>query len=143
MAAPFGFSVGDFISAIQLVSDVVQALKDSAGSSSHFVELIRELYSLERALLEVKNLSVSSIQEPELAAIKQAGAQCLGTIEEFLKKNLKFFRTLREGGSSSKLRDALHKVEWQLFRKEDVQSFRIMIRGHTSAITMLLLTFQL
>jgi hypothetical protein len=39
MAATFGFSIGDFISGIILVKDIVQALSDSRGSSKEYVDL--------------------------------------------------------------------------------------------------------
>ena len=56
MAAAFGFSVGDFVNGINLVKDVIKALKDSTGSSKEYLELIAELRTLESALLDVKAL---------------------------------------------------------------------------------------
>jgi hypothetical protein len=141
MVSPFGVSVGDFIASIELVRGIAQALKESTGSSSRFVGLIKELYGLQRALLQVNGLTVPPEREPELAAIKQAAAQCQGTIEAFLAKNKKFFTTLREGGSHNRLRDSLHKIEWQLFRKDDVEAFQVAISGHTASISLLLLPF--
>lgn len=141
MPFPFGVGVGDFVASIELVRNIAQALKDSTGSSSHFVGLIKELYGLQRALLQVNSLTVAPERDLELAAIKQAAAQCQGTIEGFLTKNEKFFSTLREGGSHSRLRDSLHKIEWQLFRKDDVEAFQLAISGHTASISLLLLPF--
>ncbi len=58
MLPTFGFSVGDFVAGINLVRELIKALEDSAGSSAEYLALIKELYSLERALLEVKHLNL-------------------------------------------------------------------------------------
>ena len=58
MAGAFGFPIGDFINGIIVIKDVIQALQESRGSSQEFVEVIRELHMLERALMEVNNLRV-------------------------------------------------------------------------------------
>lgn len=134
-------SVGDVIVSIELVHDVAKALKDTTGSSSHFIRLITELHGLERALLEVKGLRVAPEREPELAAIKQTVSQCQRTIQEFLSKSEKFYGTLREGGSQNRWKDALHKVEWQIFRKDEVESFRLKIQAYTASISLLLSPF--
>jgi hypothetical protein len=89
---PFGISVGDFIASIELIHDVLEALKESNGSAAQFQELIRELYSLERALLAVKALKTLPAQNSEIDAIKQAAAQCQVTVDTFLQKNKKFTR---------------------------------------------------
>ena len=62
MVTPFGFSVGDFVAGIELIRQLINALEDSAGSSSEYRDLIKELYSLERALLEVKHLDLNASQ---------------------------------------------------------------------------------
>jgi uncharacterized membrane protein len=143
MPVPFGFSVGDFISAIELIHDVIDALKDSSGSSADFQELIRELYSLERALLAVRALKVQPAQELQLDAIKQAATQCQIIVDTFLQKNRKFQPTLGAAESQHKWKGILHKIIWRVYRKEDVDQFRAARNGHTSSINMLLLTVQL
>ena len=50
----FGTSVGDFVTALQLVGTVVNEIRDSGGSGAEYRELIHELYGLETALLQVK-----------------------------------------------------------------------------------------
>ena len=62
MSVGFGFSVGDFISALHLVGTVIDALRDSGGAGPEFRELIRELYTLESVLLRVKRLELDGSQ---------------------------------------------------------------------------------
>lgn len=56
MSVGFGFSVGDFLAGIQLVRDVISSLQASGGSAASYQGLAFSLFSLERALLEVKTL---------------------------------------------------------------------------------------
>ena len=143
MVTPFGFSVGDFVAGIELIRQLINALEDSAGSSSKYRELIKELYSLERALLEVKHLELDASQYAQLVALRQAATQCQQTIDEFLIKVRKFQPAFRTGAAKSSWRDSLRKMEWALYKKEDVERFRAQLSGHTASINMLMMTVQL
>ena len=143
MVTPFGFSVGDFVAGIELIRQLINALEDSAGSSSEYRELIKELYSLERALLEVKHLELDASQYAQLVALRQAATQCQQTIDEFLTKVRKFQPAFRTGAAKSSWRDSLRKIEWALYKKEDVERFRAQLSGHTASINMLMMTVQL
>ena len=85
MAAAFGFSVGDFISALNLVATVIDALREVGGSRTEFRDLIRELYTLETAL-RVKRLELDELQSDAKLALEQAASQCQKTIDDFLEK---------------------------------------------------------
>lgn len=143
MLPPFGFSVGDFVSGINLIRELIKALEDSAGSSAEYRDLIKQLYILERALLEVKHLGIDESQQSQGIALRQAATQCQQVIDEFLQKIRKFQPALRTGGSTSSWKDGLRKVEWALYKKEDVQNFRAQLTGHTASINILLMTIQL
>lgn len=44
MVAPaFGFSVGDFLSGLEFIRQLINALEDSSGSVKEYRDLIREL----------------------------------------------------------------------------------------------------
>ena len=47
MSAGFGFSIGDFLAALELVSTVIDALRDSGQAGNVYRELLHQLYSLE------------------------------------------------------------------------------------------------
>jgi hypothetical protein len=143
MSVPFRFSVGDFVSTIELVHDMIEALKDSTGSSASFQGLIRELYSLERALLVVKALKIHPTQQATVDAIKQAATQCQITIDAFLQKNSKFQYTLGARGLQCEWKCAMYKIQWRVYRKDDVEEFRAALNSHVSSINMLLLTVQM
>ena len=143
MVTLFGFSVGDFVAGIELIRQLINALEDSAGSSSKYRELFKELYSLERALLEVKHLELDASQYAQLVALRQAATQCQQTIDEFLIRFRKFQPASRTGGAKSSWRDSLRKMEWALYKKENLERFRAQLSGHTASINMLMMTVQL
>lgn len=123
MVVPFGVSVGDFIAGIKLVHDLADALKESCSSSSDFRDLVRELHSLERALISVKNAIDPNKPEflpydiANVDALKQVVLQIRRTVDEFLGKNRKFVRPLGVvGGTGSGVRDWVRRVEWMRYK---------------------------
>jgi hypothetical protein len=144
MPVPFGFSVGDCISVCILIKDAIQALDSSRGSSAEYQEVIRELWALDRALLEVVNLAQSFETTVELNALshtaRRSAEQCKSCIETFLGRIKEYERALREGGSGNKFRDVKGKMSWALCGREHLVKFKTEINGHSSAINMLLIT---
>ena len=142
MAAAFGFSVGDFVNGINLVKDVIKALKDSTGSSKEYLELIAELRTLESALLNVKALYPQLQQNAQQAVLAQAVRDCQQSIDGFLQGLGKYHKHLHLGGSTNKWKDALRKVQWHLCKSDDLNSFRQRVATHVAALEMLILTMQ-
>jgi hypothetical protein len=144
MAVPFGFSVGDFVSACILIKDVVQALDSSRGSSAEYQQVIRELWALDRALLEVVNLAQNFEMTVELNSLSHTARtvadQSLSCMRGFLAKIKGYEKSLGGVGSGRSWMDAKDKVMWALSKKEDLRKFRAEINGLSSAINMLLVT---
>ena len=84
----FGFSVGDFLAAGKLISDVISSLR--AASVSEYRELILELDGLERALYEIEHMKCNSSQEAAVNAIKVAALMCQHPLDDFAGKLRKF-----------------------------------------------------
>ncbi|KAJ5948868.1 hypothetical protein N7454_002175 [Penicillium verhagenii] len=142
MSVGFGFSVGDFIAALELVGTVIDALRESSEATSSMRSVINELYALESALLHVKRLD-TVINHVNLTALRQAASQCQLTITEFYKKIQKYQVHLQRGGTNSRMKDTWMKIKWTICKKDDVDKFRAEIRAHTSSIEILLLTVQM
>lgn len=143
MPVGFGFSASDFIAAINLVKEVIDALRESGGAGSEYQELIRELHSLEIALLEVKRLELDDSQHHQVVALRHAASQCQRTIDNFCKTIQKYQPHLRAEGSNAKFRDGWRKIQWALCKKDDLLNFRAEVMGHTISINLLLTTVQL
>jgi hypothetical protein len=143
MSVGFGFSAGDFISAVQLVGTVIDALRDSGDSSTEYRSLIAQLHTLESALLRVKRLELDDSQYAEVIALRQAAAQCQRTIDAFWEKIKKYQPSLRTEGSGSRVRDGWRKIKWAVCKKEDVVRFKADLMAHTESIELLLTTVQM
>jgi hypothetical protein len=143
MTVPFGFSVGDFVAGIGFVRDVINALQTSSTSVTRYQGLIKELFILERALLEVKALKFDDRSSSQLDALRFAAAQCQGTIDSLLNKVKKYQPSLTAKGSGAKWKDILRKVQWVLLTDSDIEGYRAEIRGHSASIAMLLITTQM
>lgn len=143
MSVGFGFSVGDFLAALELVGTVIDALREASDANTSFRSLINELYALESALLRVKRLDLDESQNVEKLALYQAASQCQRTIDAFWKKVQKYQPHLQEGGTNSRIRDGWAKIKWAVCKKDDAETFRAEIRGHTSSIDILLLTVHM
>lgn len=142
MSVGFGFSVGDFLAVLRLVGTVIDALRECSDASSSFRSLINELHGLESALIRVKRID-SDVSHVEQVALRQAASQCQRTIDTFYQKVRKYQPHLQQGGTDSKIKDAWAKVKWTVCKKDDLETFRAEIRGHTSSIEILLLTMQM
>ena len=143
MSVGFGFSAGDFIAALNLVSNVIDALHETAGANAEYRELVRELLTLETALLRVKRIELEDSQNSERIALQQAASQCQRTIDAFWEKVREYQPHLGQDSSRFSIRNSWMKVKWTICKKEDVARFKADLRGHTSSIELLLVTIQM
>ncbi|KAH6845649.1 hypothetical protein B0I37DRAFT_380785 [Chaetomium sp. MPI-CAGE-AT-0009] len=139
----FGFSVGDFLAVIELVHDLAVALSDGRGSSVKFQGLVQELYSLERAMVEIKNLQVPAELEPRLWIVQQAGSHCQTAINNFLRKGDVYMRCLSQRGTAKWWKDAFYKIKWAVYKADDVDELRASLRGHSMAMGLMLQLLQI
>jgi hypothetical protein len=144
MAVGFGFSVGDFIAALELVGTVIDALRDSGLASAEYRELLRVLYSLETGLMQVKRLEIEESQRAQLIALQQAAAQCQRTIDDFWNKIKKYQPHLGSGFGCSnfRMKTTWTKIKWSVCKRDDVAKLKADLIGHTESIQMLLGAIQ-
>ena len=144
MPVGFGFSVGDFINAINLVHTVIDALSASSESSSELRELFRQLHSLETALRETRHLEVDESLHAEVLALKQSAAQCQLTVSDFLDKTSSYQpHLLCINGSSHTLQSKWKRVQWALCKKKHILAFKNDLLAHTESIQLLLATVHM
>lgn len=139
MLITFG-SVGDIISICILVKDIVDCLSNANGAPTGYQVAIRELWSLERVLLEVHLLPISPEKLPQINSIKFAAQQCRRPLEDFQKKIRKLQYSRGGCASGNILKDGLHRIQWAVTHKKYLQDFRTEVTGHTSVLNMWLLT---
>ena len=139
MAGAFGFSAGDFVNGIILIKGLIQALQESRGSSQEFLEVIKELYSLEKALIEVNTLQFSSEESVQQAALRHAIGQCRSSINIFIAGISKYQPHLGIGASSDYCMGVLRKIQWRLCKRDELIRFRSEIAFHVESIQLLVL----
>ncbi|OCK76927.1 hypothetical protein K432DRAFT_428373 [Lepidopterella palustris CBS 459.81] len=118
MPVPFGVSVGDFITFIETVVTVINALHDSTGSAAEYRGVIRELESLKTSLKSLDSLDIAN--EEQKAALKFVAANAEQTIVEFL------------------MEDGHRKIQWSLYSKDDVRKFQAQLQSHTVSLNILI-----
>jgi hypothetical protein len=147
MGITFG-SVGDIISVSLLVKDLLLALDSSRGSSSEYQAIVRELYVLDTALLQVEQLSRTQSGTLELQALydtaKRTVAKCRVSLDAFTKRIAKYESSLAASGSGSIIKDTARKLQWRASQKEaELVKFRAEVTGYTDSINMLIATVQM
>lgn len=138
--ASFGWSAGDIIATINLVSRVIQCIHSSHGATEHFQELVSELQSLSRALSEIAELTRIPGQTPEIQALKFASCACTETLQQFYEKIRPFEDSLGIGSSHSTLKSVPRMVRWELLVKKDVPELRSYIVAHVGSLNLRLST---
>jgi hypothetical protein len=139
----FGFSVGDFISALELVGAIIASLREVGGAKAQFRELTRELFGLETALLRAKLLEFNEDLHEDYIALTQAACQCQVTIDDFWKQANRYQQHLLARGRPYNLKDAWMKIKWSLFKSDDLNRFKVDIAAHTQSILLLLTVVQM
>ncbi len=138
----FGFSVGDFLTAGKLISDIVTSLR--AASIAEYRELICELHGLQRALHEIEHLKCISSQEAAVNGIKVAALMCQYPLDEFSAKLKKFERLGFNGGKTHSRLEIMkiwtRKLQWGFCMKEEVEKLRTYIVVHVGSLNMRLIT---
>ena len=142
MPITFG-SVGDIISVSLLIKDLVKCLDKSRGSSAEYQAVIRELWSLDHALLEVELLLRSCKQSVELSGLSETANRCVEQCRECIRDfrdKVKRYQGVLGGGTGSLVRETTAKVRWHVSMKDDLAKFRVNIAAQTSSLNFLLAT---
>jgi len=150
MPITFG-SVGDIIAICLLVKDCVDALSESRGAAASYQAVIRELYVLEKALLEIDLLARTYGAKDELNALLESAKVtvkgCQASLQAFKSKTKRFEPHLDAGTNRSAtqrgFRSSAMKLLWQVSMKDEVAKFRAEVVAYSLSINQLLATASL
>jgi hypothetical protein len=143
MPVTFG-SVGDIIAVCLLVKDLVEALDQARGSKAEYQSAIRELWILDRTLLEIELFTKAheNASTPELRGLcktaKDAALQCKTLVSTFRERVKKYKSTFDDGEDPGLLKDVAAKVRWRIGEKDALEQFRTEIVRTSSSLQMLL-----
>lgn len=139
----FGFSVGDFLAAGELIFKVSCALHEAGGSAQQYRQVDLQLNSLKFALNEVDKLDPPQDLEATGNSIKAAALSCQLPLKQFLASIEPYDRSLGIGQSSGAIKDAARKIRWVATKKDDaVGKLRGELAGYVGSINMLLGLYQ-
>jgi hypothetical protein len=132
----FGFSVGDFIAAASLISNIVSCLRSSGGSASEYQELTDELHGLRLVLSKISHLESSVQQTEEMESVKIAARSCIPLLENFRQIVEPYSKSLERGKTRGWVVDAKRKVQWELTMKTEVQKFRMCLNTRIDTLNL-------
>jgi hypothetical protein len=141
--ATFGFSVGDFVTCLQLIREVAQALSDSKGSASEYQCLFQTLVSLNQSLAASEVIYLQWNTEATNLVYKKNGAamingmlferqKCKQLIEDFLKASQPYTDAFVHQHGKAVVRN-WRKVAW-LFQKDEVTKLEKELQRHLQAL---------
>ncbi|PVH68040.1 hypothetical protein DL98DRAFT_662356, partial [Cadophora sp. DSE1049] len=140
----FGFSVGDFIAAADLIARVVSALREAGGSASQHRHITNKLGFLDRAIRDVNRLEPVEGLEPALEAIKTTALSCQSPLLEYLENIRRYDKSLGPGQSCGVMKDVFLKMKWQVSKKmEAAMKLEAEIVVYLGAINLLLGLYKL
>ncbi|KAF8248008.1 hypothetical protein K440DRAFT_549882 [Wilcoxina mikolae CBS 423.85] len=141
MAPPgFGFSVGDFIGAIGLITKICKALQDTGGAASEYQHVILELRSLERVLIHLAALEPTDENANHVNAIRGMALACQLPLREFLTKLEKYEVSLGPFAARNAISGAGRKTKWAVCMSEEVSKLRAIVAAKVLSINLLLST---
>ena len=84
VVAPFGFSVGDFLAAIDLVGKAAKALKETSGATRQFQQASVDLIALDNVLTRVQRLKPTSNNIDIVQTIHLCAHSCHLPLKHFI-----------------------------------------------------------
>lgn len=129
-----------------LVKDLVEALDTARGSKGEYQSAIRELWILDRALLEIELFTKAheNAATPELRGLcetaKVAVLRCRKLVSTFLAQLKNFQATFDEGQNPGMFKDVVAKLRWRIGEKDALEQFRVEVAGTSSSLQMLFAT---
>jgi hypothetical protein len=142
-AAPFGFSVGDFIAAIELTHKAVKALRNTSGASGQYQQALLDLELIGSVLRRVQGLAPVSASQELIRAIQLCGLACQVPLEHFLQKIKKLEPYLDFDRTSSSadffnIKRGTNKLRWAIVLEQDVAKLKASIGSGIEIINTLL-----
>ncbi|MCJ1333511.1 hypothetical protein MMC10_010211 [Thelotrema lepadinum] len=138
IALTFG-SVGDIIALCSLISNAVDAVSRSYGSSAQYQSLAKNVVNLSQALVSVQFLLD---QEPNLQRrgnLEKIVVDCHASIVNFLQRIQVFECLGQQGNSRDSAKVLRQKLRWPIYRRE-CDAFRAEVLSHITSISVILAT---
>lgn len=133
MAAPaFGFSVGDFITGVQLLASVISAVRSSSRAPAEYEATLLELEHISHLLSRAKSLCRQMVDPEEAQRLRSCAVLCNTEIRDFTTRLAKREPALLPSAQgrypeSNQVRTIVAKVEWVVTLKDEVATLKAAI----------------
>jgi len=140
MSAPgFGFSVGDFFAALQLIGKISTALKNSGGAADDYQSLRIELQQLQLLLEQLRDLPTASTSSlNHYNAVRGMACQVQIPLRDFVNKMRSYHEKLGVSNDQPAWRSAKRKMQWAISMREDVREMRAVVTMKIVSVSVLL-----
>jgi hypothetical protein len=137
MSAGFGFSVGDFIAAINLLRQVGNALKDNGGARDDYLKTITKLEVTKAILSCIKNFENSDKDLATVHAIHSLASLIQNDVERFLSKIEKYQSPLGNVKAKRFGSGTVAKIRWSQSVAGEVRRLYQDLDGKTDSLGLL------
>ena len=138
MTPTFGFSAGDFVAAIQLITKVTKTLRDSGGAAQEYQAVSQELTALVNILEQLGSLNPTDSNAGYVNAVRDLTLSCKPHLETFLEKIAKFERSLNVKATRGALVRTTRKAQWAIFLGAEIPPLRSLVAAKVLGVQLLL-----
>ncbi|KAF5636747.1 uncharacterized protein FTJAE_5943 [Fusarium tjaetaba] len=127
----FGFSAGDFVSAVNLIVDITKALKNTGGAAEDYLQVLADLNLLKDVLSHLQQQQTGTTRQrssnPFAEHARKQADLTLSTLANFLDLISKFDASLGPQRSPAWYRGVGRKAQWALVYSKHVDDLRSRI----------------
>src|SRR5437762_990911 len=121
MTPAFGFSVGDFISAIRVIQKICNSLQTAGGASTQYQRVMVELNGLSNVLHQLEKIEPTEDDAGQVNTLRAMVRACELQLSDFLSKLEKYKASLTPFSTSSTLKAAGRKAQWALEMESETE----------------------
>lgn len=137
MSAGFGFSVGDFIAAVNLLREVAIALKDNGGACDDYEKTIAKLEITKSILSWIESIRDRPGGSASIHAIHSLANLIRDDVESFLARIKPYGDTLRNRKTKHFAAEAVAKIKWSQCVASEVKRIYREIDSKTASLNLL------
>ncbi|CZR45357.1 uncharacterized protein FPRO_15468 [Fusarium proliferatum ET1] len=127
----FGFSAGDFVSAVNLIVDITKALNNTGGAAEDYLQVLADLNLLKDVLSHLQQQQTGRTRQrssnPFAEHARKQADLTLSTLANFLDLISKFDASLGPQRTSAWYRGVGRKAQWALVYSKHVDDLRSRI----------------
>lgn len=138
MPVPFGFSVSDFVTVLNLFKDIGLALRDRGGASEDYRRTVAELETIKAILQQLQSLPSAAPNASYVNAIKGQALLSQNEVSGFLERLAHYDSSLGYGSLRGAYRGVISKAKWATLVRKEVKELREIIDAQCRRIKLLL-----